>query len=133
MENAQALYVKSSHRPGLPRDGHRPIAARPRLGGISFLHRFGSALNHHVHLHACVTDGVFVPAAASSIWLLNPLARNSSSTAWLRPWLSPCSRFSFLTDISETDWNRGLARFFPAPSPDTLSKESPLGGWDPSS
>jgi hypothetical protein len=38
-------------------------ASRPRLGGISFLHRFGSALNHHVHLHACVTDGVFVPAA----------------------------------------------------------------------
>ena len=23
--------------------------------------RFGSALNHHVHLHACATDGVFVP------------------------------------------------------------------------
>ncbi|NBX30220.1 hypothetical protein EBR04_07260 [bacterium] len=40
-----------------------PSASRPRLGGISFLHRFGSALNHHVHLHACVTDGVFVPAA----------------------------------------------------------------------
>jgi hypothetical protein len=38
-------------------------ASRPRLGGISFLHRFGSALNHHVHLHACVTDGVFMPAA----------------------------------------------------------------------
>jgi len=27
-----------------------PSASRPRLGGISFLHRFGSALNHHVHL-----------------------------------------------------------------------------------
>jgi len=27
------------------------------------LHRFGSALNHHVHLHACVTDGVFMPSA----------------------------------------------------------------------
>ncbi len=39
-----------------------PSASRPRLGGISFLHRFGSALNHHVHLHACVTDGVFMPA-----------------------------------------------------------------------
>jgi hypothetical protein len=38
-------------------------ASRPRLGGISFLHRIGSALNNHVHLHACVTDGVFVPAA----------------------------------------------------------------------
>jgi hypothetical protein len=32
----------------------------------SFLHRFGSALNHHVHVHACVTDGVFVPAAAEA-------------------------------------------------------------------
>ena len=35
--------------------------ARPRLGAVSFVHRFGSALNRHVHLHACVTDGVFVP------------------------------------------------------------------------
>jgi len=33
-------------------DADMPRAARPRLGGISFLHRFGSALNHHVHLHA---------------------------------------------------------------------------------
>ena len=38
----------------------------PISRGISFLHRFGSALNHHVHLHVCVTDGVFVPAAAAS-------------------------------------------------------------------
>ncbi len=48
---------------GGTRDADAPASARPRLGGISFLHRFGSALNHHVHLHACVTDGVFVPAA----------------------------------------------------------------------
>jgi hypothetical protein len=40
-----------------------PSASRPRLGVISFLHRFGSALNHHVHIDACVTDGVFMPAA----------------------------------------------------------------------
>ena len=32
---------------------------RPQLGAVSFVHRFGSALNRHVHLHACVTDGVF--------------------------------------------------------------------------
>jgi hypothetical protein len=48
---------------GVTRDATTPSASRPRLGGISFLHRFGSALNHHVHLHACVTDGVFVSAA----------------------------------------------------------------------
>jgi hypothetical protein len=50
---------------GGPPAADMPRAARPRLGGISFLHRFGSALNHHLHLHACVTDGVFVPAAAA--------------------------------------------------------------------
>jgi hypothetical protein len=48
---------------GVPEAANTPSASCPRLGGISFLHRFGSALNHHVHVHACVTDGVFVPAA----------------------------------------------------------------------
>ncbi len=43
-------------------------SARPRLGAVSFLHRFGSALNHHVHLHACVE------AAA------NGLARDGNGT-----------------------------------------------------
>jgi hypothetical protein len=33
-------------------DAATPASARPRLGGISFLHRFGSALNRHVHLRA---------------------------------------------------------------------------------
>ena len=37
---------------GVTRDVDAPASARPRLGGISFLHRFGSALNHHVHLRA---------------------------------------------------------------------------------
>ena len=48
---------------GVTSDACAPAAARPRLGAVSFLHRFGSALNHHVHLHVCATDGVFVPAA----------------------------------------------------------------------
>ncbi len=51
---------------GVTSDAATPASARPRLGGISFLHRFGSALNRHVHLRACVTDGVFVPAAADA-------------------------------------------------------------------
>ena len=48
---------------GVTSDASGPAAARPRLGAVSFLHRFGSALNHHVHLHVCATEGVFVPAA----------------------------------------------------------------------
>ena len=47
-------------------DAAAPAAARPRLGAISFLHRFGSALNHHVHLHVCATDGVFMPAVGGA-------------------------------------------------------------------
>ena len=47
-------------------DAAAPAAARPRLGAISFLHRFGSALNHHVHLHVCATDGVFMPTAGGA-------------------------------------------------------------------
>jgi hypothetical protein len=30
-----------------------------QLGAISFLHRFGSALNTHFHFHVVVLDGVF--------------------------------------------------------------------------
>jgi hypothetical protein len=46
---------------GVTIDADAPAATRPRLGAVSFLHRFGSALNRHVHLHACATDGVFMP------------------------------------------------------------------------
>jgi Transposase zinc-binding domain/Putative transposase len=31
------------------------------FGAVSFLHRFGSALNPHVHFHCAVIDGVFQP------------------------------------------------------------------------
>jgi hypothetical protein len=30
-----------------------------RLGAVSFVQRFGSALNAHLHFHCCVIDGVF--------------------------------------------------------------------------
>jgi hypothetical protein len=31
------------------------------LGAVSFPHRFGAALNEHIHFHCCVIDGVFEP------------------------------------------------------------------------
>lgn len=33
--------------------------ADAQLGAVSFLHRFGSALNAHFHFHVFVLDGVF--------------------------------------------------------------------------
>ncbi len=35
---------------GVTSDASGPAAARPRLGAFSFLHRFGSALNHQIPL-----------------------------------------------------------------------------------
>jgi hypothetical protein len=49
---AAAIVPDAAARPSL----------RPRVGAVSFLHRFGSALNRHVHLHTCVTDGLFRPS-----------------------------------------------------------------------
>ncbi len=50
---------------GVPAGSGVAGQSRPRLGAVSFQHRFGSALNRHVHLHACVTDGVFERVAAA--------------------------------------------------------------------
>jgi hypothetical protein len=54
---------------GFARDADAPASARPRLGGISFLHRFGSALNHHVpaaaKTPAQVSRGVCAESTAS--------------------------------------------------------------------
>jgi hypothetical protein len=44
---------------GVACDGNESPSVQSRLGAVSFLRRFGSALNRHVQLHACVTDGVF--------------------------------------------------------------------------
>ena len=29
------------------------------IGAVAFIHRFGSSLKEHVHLHVCVVEGVF--------------------------------------------------------------------------
>lgn len=42
-----------------------PPSARP--GAVSFLKRFGSALNEHWHYHRCVSDGVFDTADYGSL------------------------------------------------------------------
>jgi hypothetical protein len=38
-------------------------SAGARLGAVTFVHRFGSALNAHLHFHGCVIDRVFSAAA----------------------------------------------------------------------
>ncbi len=36
-----------------------------RFGAVTFVQRFGSALNAHTHFHCCVTDGLFSAAAGT--------------------------------------------------------------------
>ncbi len=39
---------------------HCPDApATAKYGGITYIHRFGSALNSHLHFHSCMIDGLF--------------------------------------------------------------------------
>ncbi len=45
--------VLRRHSPGAP--------GNSRFGAVAFLHRSGSSLNEHPHLHSTVTDGVFAP------------------------------------------------------------------------
>ena len=33
--------------------------ANARLGAVSLIHRFGNALNEHIHFHCCIIDAVF--------------------------------------------------------------------------
>jgi len=43
----------------VPREGATDCASGAILGAVSFVHRFGSALNEHVRSHCAVIDGVF--------------------------------------------------------------------------
>jgi len=49
--------------PGAPRDARsRPPeqgSCGGRVGGVSFVQRFGASLNPHLHFHCCLVDGVF--------------------------------------------------------------------------
>jgi len=38
-----------------------------RLGAVAFIHRFGSALNAHLHFHCVVIDGVFDATATGGV------------------------------------------------------------------
>jgi hypothetical protein len=38
-----------------------------RLGAVAFIHRFGSALNPHLHFHCVVIDGVFDATATGGV------------------------------------------------------------------
>jgi hypothetical protein len=45
----------------------RPLRVDGRLGAISFIQRFGSALNLNIHFHALLPDGVFAGDGAGSV------------------------------------------------------------------
>jgi hypothetical protein len=42
-------------------------SARARFGAVSLVHRFGAALNRHLHYHCCILDGVFEPPATGGV------------------------------------------------------------------
>jgi hypothetical protein len=76
-------------------------AGKLHAGAVTFVQRFGSSLNLHVHLHTCALDGVyvdgeegdaprFVPAAPPSRAELYILAERVA--LWVMTWLRPSPR-----------------------------------------
>jgi hypothetical protein len=55
--------------------------AQARLGAISFVHRFGSALNRHVHYHCCIIDGLFEPIDDGQVRFLHAPALTAGEIA----------------------------------------------------
>jgi hypothetical protein len=116
---------------GVTSDASAPAAARPRLGAVSYLHRFGSALNHHVHLLVCATEGVFVPAADGAGCDASPAflpARQIARIRYVLPrhkaanWVGPsCSRKSTrpgangVVELSPFEFLDRLADLVPPP------------------
>jgi hypothetical protein len=54
---------------------------RARLGAVSFVHRFGSALNRHVHLHCGIIDGLFDPGEDGQVRSLHAPALTTAEMA----------------------------------------------------
>jgi hypothetical protein len=44
--------------------------ARARFGAVTFIQRFGSGLNAHLHFHFCVINGVISQGAAGELRFL---------------------------------------------------------------
>ena len=42
-------------------------SAQARFGAVSFVHRFGAALNRHLHYHGCILDDLFDPLQAGGV------------------------------------------------------------------
>ena len=107
-----------------------------RLGAVTFVHRFGSALNGNIHFHCCVIDGVF--SAENEALQFNEAAITSEAIAKVqaqvrervlrlfkrRELLSPETvdamrewghegGFSLNADVTVAAWDRsGLERLF---------------------
>jgi hypothetical protein len=45
------------------------VEALPQTGAITFVQRFGSALNANVHFHSITPDGLFVPHSSGNLCL----------------------------------------------------------------
>lgn len=83
-----------AHSPGFDRCA--------RIGAIAFIHRFGAALNAHLHFHCVVIDGVFAPAPSGGAIFhpataLDPRAIASVQASVRRRLLASFVRRSLLT------------------------------------
>jgi hypothetical protein len=63
--------------------------AKLHIGAVAVIHRFGSSLNVHVHVHVCAVDGVFAEVAGegdADAQALTPgvILHPASEASWMR-------------------------------------------------
>jgi hypothetical protein len=82
------------------------------MGAVSFVQRFGSTLNAHVHFHCWVIDGVFVAGADGQVQFAEAAALRPEDLAAVqqqvrRPVLRWFARASHLDAVRVT-WPAGI-------------------------
>jgi hypothetical protein len=84
---------------------------RGRLGAVSFLHRFGSALNPHVHFHCWVLDGVFdvEPESCGQVRFREAVGLSAQEVAAVQAQVRRRVLRGFVRRgwLSEEDWSTG--------------------------
>jgi hypothetical protein len=97
---------------------------RAHPGSVTFVQRFGSSLNLHVHLHVCALDGVYVDEGTTPRFLaaapptranLSRIAERVSArvTAWLvkKGYIKPDAELYDSNDTPQRSFEEALAAF----------------------
>ena len=109
----RAIFALIRRRAGIP-----AVNRQARCGGVTFVQRFGDALNLNVHFHSLALDGIYVTDDEGKLAFRRAAPPNDADIARLAECF--CRRVTRLLD------RRGLGPELGADDSDTLPRNQPL-------